>query len=51
VDDGKGGLTRGDMVSLFNFTETNSPSRLKIVRGLHPSHLGVQAGELFMQQT
>jgi HD-GYP domain-containing protein (c-di-GMP phosphodiesterase class II) len=50
MDDGKGGLTRGDMVSLFNFSETNNPSRLKIVRGLHPSHLGVQAGELFMQQ-
>jgi HD-GYP domain-containing protein (c-di-GMP phosphodiesterase class II) len=49
VDDGKGGLCRGEKIHMSNQTKKND-APLHIVRGLHPSSLGIQPGEFFLQK-
>jgi HD-GYP domain-containing protein (c-di-GMP phosphodiesterase class II) len=49
-DDGEGGLTRGEKVSLSDQTMRDGFSRLKIVRGLQSSQLGVQAAPFFLEE-
>ncbi|HPI91719.1 MAG TPA: HD domain-containing protein [Deltaproteobacteria bacterium] len=51
VDDGKGGLTRGETVNLATQDEDgNSPLR-KIVTGIPPARLGIQPAHFLLQGT
>jgi HD-GYP domain-containing protein (c-di-GMP phosphodiesterase class II) len=49
VDDGKGGLCRGEKIQISDPAGEDNSS-LHIVRGLHPSRLGIQPGEFFLQK-
>lgn len=50
VDDGNGVLTRGEMIYLSEQVVKESAPRLKIVRGIKPSRLGVQVAQFFLQK-
>ena len=49
IDDGEGGLTRGETVSLSNRIMKDRFPRLKIAGGLQPSRLGVQSAHFFLE--
>jgi HD-GYP domain-containing protein (c-di-GMP phosphodiesterase class II) len=48
VDDGKGSLTRGEMVDLAAQGLNEDLPRKKIVRGIHPSRLGIQPAQFIL---
>jgi HD-GYP domain-containing protein (c-di-GMP phosphodiesterase class II) len=50
MDDGEGGRTPGETVSLSDPIVKERFPRLKIVRGLQPSQLGVQVGNFFLEE-
>lgn len=50
VDDGQGGLTRGETISLSDRIRKEPFPPLKIVRGLQPSQLGVQVAHFFLEK-
>ncbi len=50
IDDGEGGLTLGETVSLSDQIMEDRSHRLKIVRGLLPSQLGVQVAHFFLEE-
>ena len=50
VDDGKGSLTRGEMVNLAAQGLGDDSPRRKIVMGIHHSRLGIQPSQFFLQQ-
>jgi hypothetical protein len=50
MDDGEDGLTRGETISLSDRITNDTFPRLKIVRGLQPSQLGVQVANFFLKE-
>jgi HD-GYP domain-containing protein (c-di-GMP phosphodiesterase class II) len=50
VDDGQGVMTRGEMVNLSDQVNKEGMTRLKIVRGVKPSLLGVSAARFFLKE-
>ncbi|MBP1710082.1 MAG: metal dependent phosphohydrolase, partial [Deltaproteobacteria bacterium] len=50
VDDGKGNLIRGDMVYLADQVTKAGSLSLNIVRGIEPTHFGIQAAEFFLHE-
>jgi HD-GYP domain-containing protein (c-di-GMP phosphodiesterase class II) len=50
VDDGKGSLTRGELLDLAVQGSNDGVSLKRIVRGIHPSRLGIQPSQFFLQQ-
>jgi HD-GYP domain-containing protein (c-di-GMP phosphodiesterase class II) len=50
-DDGKGGLCRGELFPLSRQTLKDGTFPLNIVRSIHPSGLGINVGEFFLQES
>jgi HD-GYP domain-containing protein (c-di-GMP phosphodiesterase class II) len=50
VDDGKGGLIRGELIYLPDQVLKNGSHRLNIVRGIEPTRLGIQVAEFFLHE-
>jgi HD-GYP domain-containing protein (c-di-GMP phosphodiesterase class II) len=50
VDDGQGVMTRGEMINLSGQINKEGSTRLKIVRGVRPSLLGVSAARFFLKE-
>lgn len=50
VDDGEGGLARGEMVHLSDQVMEEGSTRLTIIRGVQPSRVGVQVAQFFLQE-
>ncbi len=49
-DDGEGGLTRGETISLSDRIMKDTFTPLKIVKGILPSQLGVQVAHFFLEE-
>jgi HD-GYP domain-containing protein (c-di-GMP phosphodiesterase class II) len=51
VDDGKGGITRGETVNLAAQKQDQGSTHRSIVRSIPSSHLGIQPAKLILQDT
>jgi len=50
VEDGEGGMARGEMINLATEARKESPPGINIVRGVPPSRIGVPVAQFFLKE-